>query len=130
MVGIQRQQRFSRRVEEGLFTLLVLCTELPHARYYVAWQTHAHNLHDGLEDKQRQVGEIRVGAVLLPKNLHEAVAVAAVVVGVRAHGDEAGRALLQFAQAQCLRTGEEGHDGMPMLCVNAAGAVDEGTLRV
>jgi hypothetical protein len=110
------QHTFSSQCEQGLLhnrdgakglTFLVFGVELAHPRDDVARQADTDNLHDGLEDQQRQVREVGVRAVLVLEGVHEAIA--AVVVGVRAHGDEAGRGELELAQAQGLRAGEERH---------------------
>jgi len=65
------------RVQVGK-ELLVLGIELAHPCDNVAWQAHADDFHNRLEDQQGEVGEIRVRAVRLLEGAHEAIA--AVVV--------------------------------------------------
>jgi hypothetical protein len=77
--------------------LLVFGVKLAHSRHNVAWQAHADDLHDSLENEQGQVGKVGMRAVILLEDLHEAIA--GVVVRLRAHGDEAGRVELGGAQA-------------------------------
>lgn len=78
--------------------LLVLCVELAHSRDNVARQTDTDNLHHGLEDEQRKVRKVRVRAVLLPENLHEAACIASIVERLCAHGDEVVSVELRITQ--------------------------------
>lgn len=80
-----KTRREQLRVEIGK-EFLVFGVELAHPGDNVAWQAHADDLHNRLKDQQSEVGEIWMRAVLLLEDLHEAVA--PVVVGLGAHGDE------------------------------------------
>lgn len=82
---LTQARREQLRVEVGE-KLLALCVELAHSCNDVARRAHTHDLHDCLEDEQRQVGEIRVRAVFVLEDAEHAIA--AVVVVLRGHGDE------------------------------------------
>lgn len=91
--------------------LLAFCIELAHSCDNVARRADAHYLHDGLEDEQREVGEVGVRAVgLLLEDLHEAIV--AVVERLRGHGDEVVGVGSEVAQAQGLGTREKRHPEM------------------
>ena len=93
--------------------LLALCIELAHSRDNVARRADAHDLHDGLKDEQREVGEVGVRAVgLLLEDLDEA-AIVAVVERLRCHGDKVVGGGSEVAQAQGLGTREERHPEVP-----------------
>jgi hypothetical protein len=100
--------------------LLVLRIELPHSCHDVARQTHAHNLHDGLEDQQCKVGKVGVRAVLVPEDAH--VAVAGVVERLSTHSDEVWGVEVGGAHAKGLRSREERHSGIAVVCRSMEGA--------
>lgn len=87
---------------------LALCIKLAHSRDNVARQADAHDLHDGLENEQRQIGEVGVRAVcLLLEDLHDSIV--AIVERLRGHGYEVVGTGSEVAQAQGLGTRKERH---------------------
>jgi hypothetical protein len=100
------------RIEVGQ-ELLALCIELAHSGDNIAGRTNTDNLHNSLENQQREIEEIRMRAVLVPEYIEHAIV--AVLVGLGGHGDELGRRCCCAAQAQGLRSREERHCSVPVV---------------
>ena len=102
MVGLT-QTRCEQLGVEVRDELLRVCVKLAHPGDDVAWKTDAYYFHNGLEDEQGKVREIRVRAVRRGRVLLESFQEAIAGIRLRGHNGEVGRGRrAEVAQAQRL----------------------------